>query len=74
MLEGETVVLDRREELIHQLNMTASYIWERCDGLHTPDEISNELCEAFDVDVSTARQDVLAAMETLRQAKLLDAE
>ena len=74
VVDGETVVLDRREEFIHQFNTTASYIWERCDGHHTPDEISHELGAAFDVDIHTARSDVLATIESLRQAKLRDPE
>jgi len=71
-VEGEMVVLDRREEFIHQFNRTASYIWEHCNGLATPDEISQALCEAFDVDFSTAQKDVLATLEQLRRAKLLE--
>lgn len=74
VVEGEIVVLDRREELIHQLNPTASYIWELCDGVHTPDEISNELCQAFHIDFSIAQRDVRATVEKLRQAKLLESE
>jgi hypothetical protein len=74
VVDGETLVLDRREEFIHQFNTTASYIWERCNGHCTPDQISHELCEAFDVDFHTAHMDVLATIETLRQAKLLEPE
>ena len=65
-------MLDRREEFIHQFNKTATYIWERCDGLRTPDEITDELCQAFEVDYPTARRDVLATVETLRRSKLLE--
>ena len=72
VVDGETVVLDRREEFVHQFNQTASYIWECCDGLRTPEEIARALCETFAVDVSTARRDVLAVIERLEKAKLLD--
>jgi hypothetical protein len=72
VVEGEMVVLDRREEFVHQFNKTASYIWERCNGLHTPDEITEELCREFYVDFPTARKDVLATVETLQRSKLLD--
>jgi hypothetical protein len=30
--DGETVVLYRWQELIYQLNHTATFIWEQCDG------------------------------------------
>ena len=70
-IDGETVVLDRREEFIHQFNRTASYIWEHCDGRHTTEEISSALCAEFEVDFPTAEKDVLFTVEQLRRAKLL---
>ena len=71
VVDGATVVLER-EEFVHQFNKTASYIWDRCNGHRTPDEITYELCEVFDVDFPTARKDVLATVEQLRRAKLLE--
>ncbi len=31
-IEGETVILNRNEGRLHQLNPTASFIWNCCDG------------------------------------------
>ena len=58
------VVLDRRAERIHQLNPTASFIWDRCDGACSVEQIAGGMTEAFDVDRETAAQDVA---ETVRQ-------
>lgn len=74
IVDGETVVLDRREGLIHQFNKTASFIWELCDGSRTFDELSRELCEIFEVDFATAQRDVQATVETLRRSRLLEVE
>jgi hypothetical protein len=72
IVDGETVVLDRRHGLIHQLNQTASFIWERCDGDFTGNEIASQLVEAFDLDVYTAVIDVRNVVEQLRALKLLE--
>ena len=72
LVDGETVVLDRHEELIHQLNRTASYIWERCDGQLTPAEIAGQVCETFEVDQRTALRDVLEIIRRLQKLKLLE--
>jgi hypothetical protein len=72
VVEGETVVLDRREEFVHQFNITASYIWERCNGLYTAEEITRGICRDFDVDFPTAQRDVLVTVERFQQAKLLE--
>lgn len=74
IVEGETVVLDRREGLIHQFNKTASFIWELCDGSRTFDQLSRELCEVFEVELATAERDVQTTVETLRRSRLLEIE
>jgi hypothetical protein len=74
IVDGETVVLDRREGLIHQFNKTASFLWELCDGSRTFEQLTQELCEVFEVDFATAQRDVHATVETLRRSRLLEAE
>jgi len=71
-VDHETVVLDRKGELVHQLNQTAGYIWDRCDGESTVTDIANQLAEAFDVDPDTARKDGAAIVSQLGQLNLLE--
>jgi Coenzyme PQQ synthesis protein D (PqqD) len=72
MVDGEVVVLDRQSDLIHQLNHTASYIWDRCDGQSTVAEIANQLAAAFQVDADTAVQDVATTIRQLHSIGLLE--
>jgi hypothetical protein len=72
IIEGDTVVLDRHEGLIHQFNQTASYIWEQCNGQSTTAEIAQQLVEAFDVDPETAANDVAAIVQRLQELNLLE--
>lgn len=72
IVEGETVILDQQGGLIHQLNRTASYIWDRCDGRSSLGEIGQQLVEAFDVDSKTAADDVAAIVGQLRRLNLLE--
>lgn len=69
---GEVVVLDRKADLVHQLNQTAGFIWERCDGRTTPQAIADQLVEAFEVDPDTATASVAAALRQLEQLGLLE--
>jgi hypothetical protein len=71
VVDGEVVILDRQAELIHQLNHTASYIWDRCDGHSTAAEIATQLVTAFDVDASTAIHDVATTVSQLYRLGLL---
>ncbi|MEX0804159.1 MAG: PqqD family protein [Candidatus Binatia bacterium] len=72
LVKGEMVVLDRHEESVHQLNRTASYIWQRINGDHTPSEIAGQVCQAFEVDYPTALKDVIEVIERLERLKLLN--
>lgn len=74
LVDGEMVVLDRQRGFVHQLNKTATFIWERCDGEHTAADIAGSLCENFAVDRSTALNDTIQAMDELRKLALVKDE
>ncbi len=71
LVEGEMIVLDREHDLIHQLNKTATFIWEHCDGQQSAAEIANALCENFEVDEPTAVKEVLETLERLHDLELI---
>jgi hypothetical protein len=73
-VDGEIVILDRHRHLVHQVNQTARFIWERCDGRHTVAHIARELARDFDVDVVAAERDVAAAVRQLEAAGLVDTQ
>ena len=72
VVEEETVVLDRHHEVIHQLNLTATYIWERCDGQASIEAIAAQLAETFDVEYETALNDVVRVMRDFHHLQLLE--
>jgi methyltransferase-like protein len=72
VVEGEMVVLDRKGGLIHQLNQTASYIWERLDGKTPISTIVNMLAESFEVDLKTAERDAAEVASQLQKLNLLE--
>ena len=73
LVDLEIVVLDRQHGSIHQLNQTASFVWEQCDGESTLEKIANRLTEAFAVDFSTAMSDVRKVIQQLNDIGLLEA-
>ncbi len=72
VVEEETVVLDRHHEFIHQLNLTATYIWERCDGKASIEDIAAQLAETFDVASEIALKDVVQVIRQFQDLQLLD--
>lgn len=67
----EALVLDRAASQVHQLNTTASFIWHRCDGQHTAQDITEELAASFDVDADTARDAVISLLHRFNELGLL---
>lgn len=72
MIDGEAVVLDRNGGRVHQLNQTASFIWNQCNGQVTIEDIAGQLAHAYDVDVEVATKDIRDAIEKFRELNLLD--
>jgi hypothetical protein len=71
LVDGEMVVLDREHGFVHQLNRTATLVWEQCDGEHTAAQIASQMCENFEVDRSTALNDVVKILNELRKLALV---
>jgi Coenzyme PQQ synthesis protein D (PqqD) len=69
---GELVVLDRTVNRIHQLNPTATFIWDQCDGQRTVQEIAEQLAGSFEVELDTAREAVTGLIHRLRDLALLE--
>ena len=72
VVEGEMVVLDRHHEFIHQLNLTATYIWERCDGKASLEDIAAQLAETFAVAYEIAFKDVVQVIRQFQDLQLLE--
>jgi len=71
-VEGETVVLDRRLGKVHQLNRTASYVWQRCDGRTEVREIVASLARSYGVEPGDVEGDVAAVMAQFAELRLID--
>ena len=70
-VDGETLVLDSRAELIHQMNPTASFIWQQARSGNEAEEIAAALAEQYDVDPETALRDVGGTLAKLVELNLV---
>lgn len=71
-IDGATLILNREAGRLHQLNPTASFIWDCCDGNSNLAEIVDRLAGAYEVDSNTARRDVEEVLSSLQSSKLLE--
>ena len=54
-----------------ELNETARFIYERCDGARSLDVIARELGQTYDVELGAAREDVDTCVAQLREMGLV---
>jgi hypothetical protein len=73
-VEGNLLVLDRRQGKIHQFNTSAALIWQHCDGRHSVAEIVDRVSAMYGAPVDTVRGDVNAAIEEFMGLGLLTTE
>lgn len=69
---GECFVVEPGTSTIHSFNAVGAMIWQHLDGLHTVASVVEHVTAEFDVDIDTARDDVLGFLEELLQKQLLD--
>ena len=66
------LILDKRNEKIHQLNSTACFIWAELDAGKSPEKIANRVVEEFDISDDVALEDVRRALEQFDTLQLLE--
>ncbi len=70
-IEGEIVILTEDGRKIHTLNNVGSAIWELADGSKNIDEISQSICEKFDVSPEQAQSDTIEFCAEMAGNKIL---
>jgi hypothetical protein len=71
-VDDEILLLDIENNHIHQLNPTASFIWELCEQGRTTDEIAQLMVARFDIDDETALRDITNIVSQWRDLGLID--
>lgn len=72
MVGGEAVVVAPAVSQVHELNPTASFIWERCTGNIPGSEVLEALLTEFEVDPKAAHKDVRSILLQFHELKLID--
>jgi len=71
-VEDEILILDVKNDHIHQLNPTACFIWLNCNGSNTEENLAQLLLDKYDIDQSTAEIDVANILKELQKLELIE--
>ncbi len=72
-VENEVLLLDVTANNIHQLNASATLVWQHCTGDQDADQLAALLADHFDVDAATARADIDTILQQLLSLNLIRA-
>lgn len=67
----ELLLLDTDAQRIHQLNATASFIWQCCGKTASADEIAGLVATEYVVEQHIALRDVAETLDRLRELNLI---
>ena len=70
-IDGEVVLFDPKRNRVHNLNLTASVIWELCDGTRTVEELAEDMACLFEVEVAVVHSDVKRTVTDFSRSHLL---
>lgn len=70
IIDSEVVILTK-DGYLHVLNKIASLIWENADGKTKVSEIIEKICQEYEVDQETAKQDAIGFIRDLKIKNLV---
>lgn len=68
----ERMLYDTLQKTVHVLNSTAHFLWQRCDGNHSIDEIATEAATTYSVPINVAREDIKECLTALQGMSLIE--
>lgn len=71
-LEGELLLLDPRSDRVHVLDQLGTLIWRLFDGDASVDDLVADLADVFAAPADVVQSDLIALVDALRAASLLD--
>lgn len=69
-IQGQAVIVCPARRELHQLDETATFLWNRLDRPRSAAELAEILCGEFEVDPERAERDVLAFLGELERKGL----
>ena len=70
-IDGETFVLSEAGNKIITLNRVGSFIWEKCDGTLSLEQIQDGILEKFEVNKNVAKQDLDRFVSEMREHEMI---
>ena len=68
---GETIVIEPKNQISHEINEVGSLIWELLDGRTTMEAVEEKVCQTFETSGQDVKKDIFEFVEGLREKGLV---
>ncbi|MBI5779763.1 MAG: PqqD family protein [Planctomycetes bacterium] len=70
-IEDDTIIVDPKNRLMHQLNDVGSRVWELLSQRQAIRDIITTITDEYNVDPSAASEDVIQLLDKMSELKLI---
>lgn len=74
VIDQNTLILNPKESTAHELNETASWIWNQLEQELPMSDIVEKMCQTFDIDKATAEKDTTLFVDEMVMKGILDCQ
>ncbi|MFC1658659.1 PqqD family protein [Candidatus Omnitrophota bacterium] len=71
IIEDEAILVDVRKGNVIQLNEVGAFIWNQIDGIQKICQIVDSICDSFQIDRETAKQDAVEFLSELLKRQII---
>jgi hypothetical protein len=72
IIGGKTIILSTDRAMAHELNETATWIWEKLSRETSPAELASLLSNIYDIDEKTSKKDINAILHRFKSEGLIE--
>lgn len=70
-IENTVVILNPAQGNVHELNSTASLLWNKLDGKNSVSDLSDQLIEIYNLDQKEAQIDLFDFLKSALESNLI---
>ncbi|MEW6027514.1 MAG: PqqD family protein [Planctomycetota bacterium] len=71
MIEGDTIIVNPKDRLMHQLNDVGSRVWELIARKQAVTDLVNAITNEYDIEPPEAGADIIQLLEKMSELKLI---
>ncbi len=74
VIDQQALILATAQSMAHELNETGTWIWQQLESQSTLEQLVEQMCLAFEVDLPVAKNDLLEFLDEMQAKGILECQ